>query len=139
MANADEVYRLGRQTIVGIQHANDLAAQYTLARVKIEAPKDHGRMAGSFTMKKTGDFSYSVEEGTNYGYYVWKGTGLYGERGRPIKPKRKKALRFEINGNVIIRKSVKGQKPNDFPERAADQAQKRVSDFVTLGLRKAGI
>lgn len=140
MANSiDEIYQLGRQTIQGIQHANDLTAQFTLARVKIEAPKDHGRMAGSFTMRKTGDFSYNVEEGTNYGVYVWKGTGIYGERGEPIRPKKGKYLRFEIDGNVVYAKSVKGQKPNDFPERAVEQSQKRVGDFVRQGLAKAGI
>lgn len=139
VADVEEIYRLGRDVVRGIQHANDKAAQFTLARVKIEAPKDHGRMAGSFTMRKTGDFSYTVEEGTNYGVYVWKGTGIYGERGQPIRPKSAKVLRFEIDGNVIYTKSVKGQKPNDFPDRAVEQSQKRVSDFVRQGLAKAGI
>lgn len=54
--------------------------------------------------------------------YVINGTGLYGPTGRRIRPVRAKALRFVLNGRVVFAKSVSGQKPNDFMNKALPAA-----------------
>lgn len=54
--------------------------------------------------------------------YVINGTGLYGPTGRRITPVRAQALRFVLNGRVVFAKSVKGQKPNDFLNKALPAA-----------------
>ena len=54
--------------------------------------------------------------------YVINGTGLYGPNGQRIRPVRAKALRFVLNGRVVFAKSVSGQKPNDFMNRALPAA-----------------
>lgn len=54
--------------------------------------------------------------------YVINGTGLYGPNGRRITPVRAQALRFVLNGRVVFAKSVSGQKPNDFLNKALPSA-----------------
>jgi hypothetical protein len=54
--------------------------------------------------------------------YVINGTGLYGPNARRIRPVRAQALRFVLNGRVVFAKSVSGQKPNDFLNKALPAA-----------------
>lgn len=50
-----------------------------------------------------------------YGLYLDKGTGIYGDRRRLIRPVRAKALRFTTRtGQVVFAKSVRGIKPTRF-------------------------
>jgi hypothetical protein len=51
----------------------------------------------------------------HYALYVHEGTGIYGPRGAPIKPKTKKLLRFELpDGTIVYAKSVKGMPGRPF-------------------------
>lgn len=56
--------------------------------------------------------------GTNvkYGRFVHDGTGIYGPKGQPIKPKRARVLVFRPRGGLqkVYVKSVKGMRPNHF-------------------------
>jgi hypothetical protein len=57
-----------------------------------------------------------------YARWVHNGTGIYGPRHRPIKPKRAKALRFKGRrfgkSGWVYARQVKGMKPNPFLEDA---------------------
>jgi hypothetical protein len=59
-----------------------------------------------------------------YSEFVHRGTGIYGPYGVPITPKTAKALAFSVGGVKVIRKSVKGQKPNPFVTRTRDRLQR---------------
>lgn len=65
-----------------------------------------------------------VRVGTNVRYARWvhDGTGIYGPRHRPIKPKRAKALRFKGRrfgkSGWVYARQVKGMKSNPFLEDA---------------------
>lgn len=56
--------------------------------------------------------------GTNvkYALLVHNGTGIYGPRHQPIRPKTKKFLRFIPKGGAhyVFAKSVRGMRPNPF-------------------------
>jgi|GEM_PF-933029 len=64
-----------------------------------------------------------------YSEYVHRGTGIYGPYGTPIIPRKKKALAFTYGGRTLVRKSVRGQKPNPFVTRA----KKRLEEGGILG------
>lgn len=58
-----------------------------------------------------------------YGLYVHEGTGIYGPRGAPIRPKRGRYLVFEARnarttprgrGNLVFARQVRGQRPQPF-------------------------
>jgi len=53
------------------------------------------------TITRTGG-DYIVTAGTDDKRYIWvdQGTGIYGPKGRPIKPKRSKYFRFQVGGEL---------------------------------------
>ena len=52
-----------------------------------------------------------LAHGSKIGVYHEKGTGIYGPKGRPIRPVTAKALAFKIDGQWVVTKEVKGMKP----------------------------
>jgi len=51
------------------------------------------------------------------------GTGIYGPRGTPIVPKKHKFLKFDIGGETIFARSVKGMKGFDFIQAGWDETE----------------
>lgn len=109
---------------------------------RVEAPTAHGRLAGSFDLKKTNDFEYVVQSGVEYARYVAEGTGLYGPSKTEIiiEPKVKKCLHFVWQGMEIFTKRVrsKGMKPNPYHERAFKKGADRIDEFIRRALREYG-
>jgi hypothetical protein len=88
-------------------------------------PVDHGRLRGSITTQIVQSRGKSVVRvGTNVSYarYVHDGTGVYGPRGAPIRPRRAKVLVFELNGTTVFTKQVRGVPPNPFLRNALPAA-----------------
>lgn len=101
-----------------------------------ESPVDKGRLQ-KWKLKKVNDWEYKIHDGPEYALFVALGTGIYGERGTPIVPKRAQFLRFvNKQGQVIFTKSVKGQKPNPYHERGVARGEKRVDEFVRRAQRE---
>lgn len=68
----------------------------------------------------------SVRVGTNvrYGPFVHDGTGIYGPRRRPIRPRRSKFLVFTASGSIkIFARSVRGMPRNQFLKDALRAAR----------------
>jgi hypothetical protein len=69
----------------------------------------------------------AVRIGSNvfYALYVHDGTGIYGPKGAPIKPKRAKVLKFQPKGahGFVYARSVKGMIPNPFLKKALKAAK----------------
>jgi len=91
-----------------------------------KAPVDNGPLRGSLRT----EFEYGsryvrgwVYSNLEYALYVHEGTGIYGPKGRPIKPKRGQYLVFEARnarrtpggrGNLVFARQVRGQRPQRF-------------------------
>lgn len=60
-----------------------------------------------------------------YARFVHDGTGVYGPKGRPIRPVRAKHLRFKPKGSAryVYAKEVKGMRPNPFLKNALKAAR----------------
>lgn len=98
------------------------------------APVDDGPLRASLRTK----FEYGSREvkgwvysDLEYSIYVHEGTGIYGPRGQPIRPKRGQYLVFEARnarttprgrGNLVFARQVRGQRPNRFLLRALQAA-----------------
>lgn len=100
-------------------------AKYTrqvTAEAKRGAPVDTGAGRASIqgvTTVVPGGVTGIVGTDLAYMYYQHEGTGIYGLRGRPITPTRRKFLKFPAKGGgFVFAKSVKGVKPNPFLVRA---------------------
>lgn len=60
-----------------------------------------------------------VGTGVFYSRWVHDGTGIYGPRAQPIRPKHKKFLRwYTKGGQAIFRRQIKGMKPNPYLKAA---------------------
>lgn len=91
----------------------------------IGGPKriDTGRLRASIsTVVVERNSQPAVLVGTNVKYAGWvhNGTGIYGPRGTPIRPRSHKFLRFKPRGATkwVYARQVKGMRPNPFLKNA---------------------
>ncbi len=79
---------------------------------------DTGRLRSSITtvmLMRNGQPAVRVGTNVKYALWVHDGTGIYGPRGVPIRPKRGKFLRFTgRRGRIVYAREVKGMKRNRF-------------------------
>lgn len=108
------------------------------AGLREEPPSDQGHLRGRWQLQKLSAFYYKLVSGVEYGPYVAYGTGIYGPKGVKITPKTKRALSFMWKGMRITVKSVKGQRPNPFHERAMKRGEDRIDEFIRTALRETG-
>lgn len=81
------------------------------------APVDTGRLKNDRTagvVDEGARLRGRLEFLVNYAPFVTGGTGIYGPRGRRIRPKNGEFLVFRINGQLVFARSVAGQRPNPF-------------------------
>jgi len=71
-----------------------------------------------------------VAHGSKVGMYHELGTGIYGPNKRPITPKNKKALKFQIGGKTIFVKSIKGIKANPVLENTAKKNKSEIENAI---------
>ena len=90
------------------------------------APVDDGPLRASLRTKM--EYGSRTVKGwvysdLEYALYVHEGTGIYGPKGQPIKPKRGRYLVFEARnarttprgrGNLVFARQVRGQRPQRF-------------------------
>jgi hypothetical protein len=70
-----------------------------------------------------GGVGVRVGSSLSYARFVHDGTGIYGPRGRPIRPTRGKALAFTGAGGSVVVASVRGQRGTRFLIEALDAAR----------------
>lgn len=95
------------------------------AYAKAYAPVDKGPLRASITADVTTDETrgrITGRVGSRLPYAIWqeRGTGIYGPRGTPIRPKRSRYLRFIPKGGnaFVYAKQVRGVRPQRYLERA---------------------
>lgn len=100
--------------------------QLVLAEAQRRCPVDDGTLRASLDMSLQagpGRVAATVGSGLEYARYVHQGTGIYGPRGRVIRPVSSKVLVFEARsarttprgrGGLVFAAYVRGQKPQPF-------------------------
>lgn len=115
--------------------AMQLFATEMLRNLGQEAPVDHGRLAGSFDANPMeDDLSWRITSDVEYALDVYQGTGIYGPTGTPIYPTVGEFLVFEWKGETWFLRSVRGQEPNPYIDRAFDSTQARADEFVNMAV-----
>ncbi len=132
----DETVQLSEGGTRAINKAVELMATEVWGNIAREAPTDEGRLGGSWEMTRKGPRTWSIATRVLYAKMVNDGTGIYGEAGRRITPKRAAVLVFQWMGETWFRGSVKGQKANPYVDRAVDKASNRAQDFANVAIRQ---
>jgi hypothetical protein len=89
------------------------------------APVRTGRLRESINVRmRPGIRGVVVEVGTslNYALYQHDGTGVYGPRGRPIRARRGKVMVFDVGGQRVFAREVRGVPGTKFLARALSAA-----------------
>lgn len=124
--NDAEVDRLLRSADGDVYKAVERVVLATRNLAVSMAPVDDGPLRASLrtrmqaTSREVKGWVYSNLE---YALYVHEGTGIYGPRGQPIRPKRGQYLVFEARnarttprgrGNLVFAREVRGQRPQRY-------------------------
>lgn len=90
---------------------------------------DTGRLRSSINTQlvvRNGLIIAVVGTNVNYARFVHDGTGIYGPRGRLIRPVRRRFMRFKTQasrGRWVYAKKVRGMRPNPFLRNALPAAR----------------
>jgi|Deesub1362A_J573_1020465.scaffolds.fasta_scaffold01721_2 HK97 gp10 family phage protein len=98
-----------------------------------EAPHRTGNLVNAIQVEQTATGGrIFVGPGAPYARFVHEGTGLFGPRRQPIRPRVKRALFWEGARHPVAQ--VRGARPNPFMDRAAERARPEiVALFRRLG------
>lgn len=82
------------------------------SRAKVLTPVDRGRLRSSIThelVSEGGDLICRIGTNVEYARHVHDGTGIYGPRGRPIRPVNAKVLAWPVRGTTSRRRTRTGR------------------------------
>ncbi len=144
-----------------------LQAEEVEEAVRQEIPKNTGKTAASWEKQHLGGLDWVVDSDDPVAEYLWRGTGIYGPSGQPIKPRRAQALKFfwdrigavtvwkgdlkskqqkflfarwaEERGMVPILAWPRGIKGDDYVERAEDRAERKSQECMDRAMRLSGV
>lgn len=118
----------------------ELTAVFMWGEIGREAPVGKtGLLSGSFQIRDgRTPYSREIHSHVEYLWWVHEGTGIYGPHKRRITPVRAKALRFYWRrlGEVVFFKSVAGQPPDRFIDRAIETTKPRIQEFGRKAMRE---
>jgi hypothetical protein len=125
---ADELARAFREAPMITERELKRSIGTTAFRVEREAkqnaPIDQGILRGSINTdgphKRGNDVQASVGTNVSYAKAQEEGTGIYGPRRTPIRPKVGKVLAWKRDGKWHFARQVKGVKPKLYFKRARD-------------------
>lgn len=132
----NELSNIPKQTKQFQRRVIVLSKNELIRNLKIETPVDKGRARGSWFMNKYSDDEISVKSSVAYMKFLNDGTGIYGPKGRKIRPTGKKVLVFEYNGKTVYAKSVKGMKPLKIVEKSIKTTKTKIPGIGRIAGRE---
>lgn len=94
-----------------------------------------GALRKSIRAVRTGKFTAKAVAGTDHAYYIENGNKP--RNGNLIRPKKAKALRFVLNGQVVFRRFVRAAAPRPFMKDARDVSMPIFERYVHLAAKDA--
>jgi len=129
-----ELDELTQKVPGAVSRALELLAQELNRQMKLEAPVDDGYMRSSIEIpRRTGEFEYSIFIGADY----WRPV-QFGSKPHVIEAVNAQTLHFYVDGNEVFCKRVNhpGTAANPFIDRALDNVEPRIDEFVDIALEE---
>lgn len=119
-----------------LRRSHDLTAQDVWGNIRENSPKDHGRLAGSWTLQRVSEMYSTVGTSVKYALVQNDGSDPY-----EIFPRNARALRFTVGGSVIFAKRVShpGIRGKQYIEKSIEQTNARAREFVEIALEEEGL
>lgn len=113
-----------------------LTGQGMLRELKLTSPVDHGLLRSWFFARMGAD-EIDIKTPANYAKFVNDGTGIYGPFGTPIiHPVIGKKFAFQVNGQMVYTRMIKGQKGQKFVERSIDATKQRITEYFMIAIKE---
>lgn len=111
-------------------------SQYLINRLQQNSPVDHGRLKQWFPYERSDDM-VKIRSPAAYAKYVNDGTGIYGPYKTPIYSKHiGKPLAFQVNGQMVYTRMIRGQKPQKIVERSISETEGRLENLFIKAVRE---
>jgi hypothetical protein len=134
-----EIQRLFREFPQRTREEMTKAIRYSAALIQRhaieESPIDTGQLRSSINIRFLQDAAV-VSTGVKHALYVHEGTGIYGPRKQPLRPRTKKVLAWRSGGRWHFARSVKGMRANPFMERAAKRSTPGVQAAFDAAIKR---
>lgn len=105
-----------------LEKATKKAGALIVRTEKEEAPAKTANLRRSIELEYT-PIAVRITPTANYAEFVHNGTGIFGEKGQMIRPKKAKAMVFQGKGGLVFTKKTKGQPANPFVERTRNKTK----------------
>ncbi len=135
----EQIRQLAELTQRIVRRAQELTATDVWGNIGREAPTDHGKLAGEWSVEPLGATDWRIYTNTEYAKWVHDGTGIHGPTGQRIVPRNAPFLVFEWQGRTWRLRSVAGQKPNPYADRAITQTETRTQEFIDRAMAEMGV
>ncbi|SDY71855.1 HK97 gp10 family phage protein [Thermoactinomyces sp. DSM 45892] len=135
----DRIREIARKASMAVKQAVEYTALDVWGNIRENSPVSHGRLAGSWQMNRLSSLRYKVQTAVAYARYTNDGTGIYGPRRQPIRPRSGQALVFQSQGRTVFARSVRGMKGRKYIEKSIEQTEHRKAEFVEMALEEVGL
>ncbi len=109
------------------------------ATAKQLAPVSSGRLRSSILIRPATRTGSRIEGsvGTNVRYATWQeaGTGIYGPRRAPIRPRSAKMLRFGSGNRTVFARQVRGSRPRWYFRGSVERNQRATEGYFEEALQ----
>ncbi|OAE01861.1 HK97-gp10 family putative phage morphogenesis protein [Arthrobacter sp. OY3WO11] len=121
-----------QRTRAQVAKALEYSAILIQRNARQEAPIDKGQLRSSIGITRLAN-AVVIRPGVKYALYVHEGTGLYGPKRAMIRPGRVMAWRGR--GGAVFARSSRGQRPNQFMDRAANSSRAGINDAFDQAIK----
>ncbi len=114
----------------------NLTGQGMLAELKKNSPVDHGLLKSWFVSRRSTN-ELNIRTPAQYAKYVNDGTGIYGPYNTPIvHPTIGKKFAFQVNGQMVYTRIIRGQKGQKFVEKSIETTKSRIVDYFKIAIKE---
>ncbi len=150
-----DIERVGETAMPRLKFGLEQFLSFVADKARLKCPVKTGHLQSSIThqISKSTDRAIEGRVGSNVDYapYVELGTGIYGPRKTPIRPKNKKVLAWVVRGprpttpegwrqacregRAVLVKEVQGMKPRPYLLPALTENIERLVEFLKKALK----